>query len=422
MASVTSGQRPSSGYQVMLVALLSLNFGIVFFDRNALNFLMPFVQPDLQLSNTQVGLLASALSLTWAIAAFGMGKLSDALGNRKLLLIASTILFSLCSFLSGLASTFAFLLAARLLMGAAEGGIMPISHALVVSEVDPKRRGIAQGVAQNFGSNLLGSFVAPVALVAFAQMFGWREAFYLAGIPGIVTAILMWFLIEEPPAERRAPAHEAGDKISMLSALKDRNILICVLMSVILVSYLVICWAFMPLFLTQMRTFTPDQMGWLMGTLGISATIGSFAISGLSDVIGRRPVMITMPFIGIILPLGAMYFGGSIWIMAAIFFVGWGLNGIFPLFMATVPSESVEPRHAATVMGLSMGSGEILGGVLAPSLAGMAADASDLSAPLWIMVGLAIAGGLCALGLRETAPRKRAAATAAAPVLSEAAE
>jgi cyanate permease len=132
--------------------------------------------------------------------------------------------------------------------------------------------------------------------------------------------------------------------------------------------------------------------------------------------------MIAMPFIGIILPLGAMYFGGSIWMMAAIFFVGWGLNGIFPLFMATVPSESVEPRHAATVMGLSMGSGEILGGVLAPSLAGMAADRSDLSAPLWIMVGLAIVGGLCALGLRETAPRKRAAAMAASPALGEAAE
>jgi MFS transporter, ACS family, hexuronate transporter len=420
---VNDKKQLSSGYQVMLVALLSLNFGIVFFDRNALNFLMPFVQPDLKLTNTQVGLLASALSLTWAIAAFGMGRLSDALGNRKLLLIASTILFSLCSFLSGIASSFALLLGARLLMGAAEGGIMPISHALVVSEVSPERRGIAQGVAQNFGSNLLGSFVAPVALVAFAEMFGWREAFYLAGIPGIVTAILMWFLIEEPPPERmNAHADAGGDKMTMLSALKDRNILICVLMSVILVSYLVVCWAFMPLFLTRVRGVTPEQMGWLMGTLGISATIGSFAISGLSDVVGRRPVMIAAPFIAVILPLGAMYFGGSIWILAAIFFVGWGVNGIFPLFMATVPSESVEPRHAATVMGLSMGSGEILGGVLAPSLAGMAADSSDLSAPLWIMVGLAIAGGLCALGLRETAPRKRAQRMARSSALSEAAE
>ena len=47
------------------------------------------------------------------------------------------------------------------------------------------------GVTQNFGSNLLGSFVAPVALVTFAVAFGWRHAFFLAGVPGLVAALLM---------------------------------------------------------------------------------------------------------------------------------------------------------------------------------------------------------------------------------------
>jgi predicted MFS family arabinose efflux permease len=401
----------SPAYQIVLVALLSLNFGIVFFDRNALNFLMPFVQPDLGINNTQVGMLASALSLTWALAAFGIGRLSDSIGNRKLLLVASTACFSFCSVLSGLAGSFALLLGARLLMGAAEGGVMPISHAMVAAEVSRERRGLAQGIAQNFGSNLLGSFVAPVLLVAFASAFGWRHAFYLAAVPGIVCAILIWFMLDEPPAPPKAAA---ADRMSVGAALRERNILICVLLGVLLVSYLVICWAFMPLFLTQVRGYSPDQMGWLMGTLGISATIGSFAISGLSDRIGRRPVMVAMPFIGLLLPLGAMYFDGGIWGMAAIFFVGWGLNGIFPLFMATVPSESVDPRFAATVLGLCMGSGEVLGGVLAPSIAGYVADRTDLSAPLWMMTGLAVAAGLVALGLRETAPsqlRKRALAT-----------
>ena len=115
-------QRFGAGYQVLMVAILSLNFGIVFFDRNALNFLMPFVKPDLQLSNVQVGLFQSALSLTWALAALGMGKLSDRLGRRKLLLVGSTLAFSACSFLSGFAATFGMLLATRLLMGVAEGG------------------------------------------------------------------------------------------------------------------------------------------------------------------------------------------------------------------------------------------------------------------------------------------------------------
>jgi len=402
MASKASDR--SASYQVLLVGLLSLNFGIVFFDRNSLNFLMPFVKPELGLTNEQVGIFQSALSLTWALAAFGIGRLSDRTGNRKLLLVVATLIFSVCSFLTGIAQGFALLLGARLLMGAAEGGVMPISHAMVASEVSPERRGLAQGIAQNFGSNLLGSFVAPVLLVSFAAAYGWRNAFYLAGIPGLVSAGLIWFLIREP-APPPAVTGVAAAKESPWSVLRERNVLLCCAMSVIMVSYLVTCWVFMPLYLTEVRGYAPSKMQWLMGTLGISATIGSFAISGLSDRIGRRPVMIAMPFIGAILPLGAMFFGGSPWGLSAIFFVGWGLNGIFPLFMATVPSESVDPRRTATALGFCMGSGEVLGGVLSPWIAGRAADATSLAAPLWIMLGLTIAGGIVACGLRETAPR-----------------
>lgn len=401
-ALAPQGRTKSTRYQFILVALLSLNFGVVFFDRNALSFLMPFIQPELQLSNAQVGMLFSALSLTWAIAAFGIGKLSDTIGNRKLLLVLSTVAFSICSFLSGVAGSFAFLLGARLLMGAAEGGVAPISHAMVAAEVSPERRGLAQGITQNFGSNLLGSFVAPVLLVAFAAAYGWRSAFFLAGVPGIVCAILIWFTLREPESLPANPA--AREKVGFIDVLRERNVLICVLLSILLVSYLVICWAFMPLYLTDVLGITPANMGWLMGTLGISATIGSFVVAGVSDRIGRRPVMIAMPLIGVILPLGALFFDGSLWLLAVIFFFGWGLNGIFPLFMATVPSESVDPRYVATALGLCMGTGEILGGVLAPSLAGVAADSYGLTAPLWIMMVLAVVAGLCALGLRETAP------------------
>jgi predicted MFS family arabinose efflux permease len=397
--------RRSGGYQAWLVGLLSINFGIVFFDRQALNVLMPFVQPELGLTNTQIGLLASALSFTWALAAFGVGKLSDTIGNRKLLLVLSTLGFSLCSFVSGVATSFLFMLSARLLMGAAEGGIMPISHAMVATEVDPKHRGLAQGIAQNFGSNLLGSFIAPVLLVWFGMEYGWRNAFFLAGIPGVISAIIIWFTLKEPPAPPKPAAEHAGESYGIGDALRNRNVFLCVVLGVLMVAYFVICLTFLPIYLTSVRGYTATEMSWLIGTLGISATIGSFATSGLSDLIGRRPVMIAMPLIGVILPLGAMYWDGSVWGLAAIFFFGWGLNGIFPLFMATVPSESVDPRHAATALGLTMGSAEILGGVFAPGIAGAAADASSLAAPLWIMIGLTIVSGIFAMFLKETAPR-----------------
>lgn len=405
-ASQTTAPRQTTGggYQWFLVAVVSFNMGIVFFDRNALNVLMPSVQQDLSLSNSQVGLLAGALSFTWALAAFGTGKLSDSLGNRKLLLVISTIGFSLCSFLSGIATSFVFLLSARLLMGATEGGIMPISHTMVASEVSPARLGLAQGLAQNFGTNLLGSFVAPVVLVALAASLGWRSAFFLAGIPGLITAAIIWFGLREPAKPVHAHSAGNGRKFGIIDALRVHNVLVCVILGVLMVSAFVICLTFMPIFLTTVRGYTPSQMSWLIGTLGISATIGSFTVSALSDMIGRRPVMIAAPLIGVILPLGAMYYSGPIWMMAAIFFIGWCYNGIFPLMMATVPSESVDPRHTATAMGLTMGAAEALGGVFAPSLAGVAADATNLTAPLWIMVILSVLGGITAMFIKETAP------------------
>ncbi len=416
MANIESAGRPLSAvdprggfYQVRLVALLSLNFGIVFFDRNSLNFIMPFVKPDLGLTNTQVGLTSSALSFAWALSALVVGAAADRSGRRKVYLIAATIAFSLCSFLSGIATSFLVLLGSRLLMGLADGGIAPISQSITALAVSPARRGLAMGVMQNFGSNLLGSFAAPVLLVAFATAYGWHRAFYIAGIPGLISAFLIWRFIREPARLPAAAVTLAPQRRQSLGGrlgeiFAHRNIPLCCCIASLLVGYLVICWTFAPLFLTQVRGFTPTQMGWLMGTLGISATFGSFVVSGLSDRVGRKPVVICTCFLGLILPLGALFYHGSIWILAATFFFGWAVNGAFPLFMATIPSESVAADHMTTAMALIMGAGEVIGGVLAPWLAGLAADAAGLAAAIWILMGLCIVAGILGLGLQETAP------------------
>jgi ACS family hexuronate transporter-like MFS transporter len=403
----------STGYQILLSALLSLNFGIVLFDRNAINFLMPFIQPELGLSNTQVGMVTGALSLTWAVAALGVGVLVDRFGSRKPLLILTTVAFSICSFLSGIAASFMMLLGARLLMGFAEGGIMPISQSLITTEVAHKHRGAAMGFAQGFGSSLMGSFVAPVVLVAFATAYGWRESFFLAGAPGLMVALLM-FLFIRTPRETPRPREDKAQASSMRAVLAERNVLLCVLIGVLLVSYLVVTWAFMPLYLTQVRNYDPETMGWLMGALGISATIASFGIPALSDYVGRRMLTIVLALVGLILPLAALYFTGSTWGLATLFFIGWTITGTFPLFMATIPSESVAPTQVASALGLCMGVSEILGGVLSPLLAGYAADRVGLQAPLWILFGLALVAGILAIGLRETAPVVLARSTTAA--------
>jgi len=72
--------------------------------------------------------------------------------------------------------------------------------------------------------------------------------------------------------------------------------------------------------------------------------------------------------------------------------------------MATIPSEVVPPGLTATAMSLTMGTSEIVGGVVAPLIAGKLADVHGLQITLWIVAGCAVAVGLAALLLRETAP------------------
>ena len=395
-------------YEQRLIWVLGITFGFLFFDRNAASFLMPFIARDLHFSNQQVGLIASALSFTWAVSAFLGGALSDRTGSRKPILLASAVAFSLCSVLSGLAGSFLALFAARLLMGLVEGPFMPVCQSLLAAESDPGRRGHNMGVMQNFGSNLLGSFVAPLVLVAIADHSSWRMAFFLAAIPGLIMAVLIARYVHEPP-KKPAPAGEdagAGSALSYMAMLKSRNMILCMLMCIFMVSWMVLGWAFLPLFYVKVRQLTPGAMSVLMSLLGLSAAFFSFVVPGLSDRLGRRPVVAASCLVGVLVPLAALYWHGSLYALGALVFIGWAASGTLPLLMGTIPSETIPARYVATSMGLTVGIGEVLGGVSAPALAGTAADHYGLTAPLFIQAVCALAGALTALALQETAPRR----------------
>ncbi len=394
-------------YETRLIWLLTITFGFVFFDRNAASFLMPFIANDLHFSNSEVGLVASALSFTWAVAAFLGGAYSDRTGNRKSFLLITVVAFSLCSFASGLARSFAALFSTRLLMGLAEGPILPIAQSLVALESTAAKRGNNMGVMQNFGSNLLGSFVAPLVLVAIASTLNWRWAFYLAGLPGLIMALLLAKFVRQPtatgiPAGTAAPLVEAS--MGYREMLRHRNMWLCMLMAIFMVAWMVLGWAFLPLFYTKVRHITNGGMSILMSVLGLSAAFFSFVVPALSDRLGRRPVIVFFNFVGLLVPLAALYFQGSLLMLGMLIFIGWSASGTFPLFMGTVPSETIPARYVATSLGMVVGLGEILGGVSAPAIAGRAADHYGLQAPVVIMAVCAIVGTVLALFLSETAP------------------
>jgi MFS transporter, ACS family, hexuronate transporter len=401
-----------SRYQWLLVALLSANFGVVFFDRNVFSYLTSFIQPDLGLSNFQIGNIASAFSFSWAIAGLCMASLVDRFGRRKPMLVAATIAFSMASVLSGFASGFAWLLGARLLMGIAEGGIMPITQTLIAAEVPHERRGLAQGITQNFGANLLANTLGPLIIVWMAIRFGWRNAFFLAALPGVVMALLIAALVREPAVP--APA-APSTRNGFAAVLTDRSMLLCIAISTLLVAYLVVFFTFTPLYLIRVRGFDQQHMSWLMSSFGVASMAVAFLVPGSSDRFGRKPVIIVASLLGLVLPLGLLFSSGRhLAPLFACIAVGSALSGVFPLAMATIPSEIVGPARTATALSLTMGISEILGGVVAPSAAGKVADLAGLNATLWILVGLVAAIIVLAAMLRETAPavlmpRKRGA-------------
>jgi len=262
-------------------------------------------------------------------------------------------------------------------------------------------------VMQNFGSNLLGSFAAPLVLVAVASTFNWRWAFYLAGVPGLIMALAIAKYVRQPaaavtPARAAAPLAETG--MGYGEMLHHRNMWLCMLMAIFMVAWMVLGWAFLPLFYTKVRQIGNGQMSVLMSVLGLSAAFFSFVVPALSDRFGRRPVIVIFNFIGLLVPLAALHFQGSLFMLGTLIFIGWSASGTFPLFMGTVPSETIPARYVATSLGMVVGLGEVLGGVGAPAIAGRAADQYGLQAPVMIMAVCAVVGTVLALFLRETAP------------------
>ncbi len=392
-------------YETRLIAILTFTFGFVFFDRNAANFLMPFIAKDLTFTNQQIGLIQSALSFTWAVSAFLGGWYSDNAGNRKPMLVFTVIAFSLCSFVSGIAGSFMALFLARLLMGMAEGPIMPICHSLVALQSTESNRGHNMGVVQNFGSNLLGSFAAPLVLVALASALSWRYAFFIAGLPGLLMAVLVIKYVHDKPQSAAHIASMAHDKMSLLEIVRHRNLLLCMLMAVVMVSWMVLGWVFLPVYYVNVSHFSPFVMSCLLAVLGLSAAFFSFVVPALSDRFGRRPIVIGFNLIGVIVPLSVLYFGSNGLAVGLLTFIGWSASGTFPLFMGTIPSETVSPRYVATCVGLTVGVGEVLGGVFGPFIAGTAADHfGGVSVALLIQLGCAVVGSFIGLFLIETAP------------------
>jgi len=395
----------SRNYELRVLVLLGLAFGFAYFDRMALTFLAPFVQADLKLSNEQLGWANSGLSLTWALGAFLIGRWSDVIGRRKPFLVGALLLFSACSILSGFAWSFETLLTTRVVMGMAEGPFLPICLAIMAAASGPNRQALNAGIVQNVFGPIVGTSLASYALVRIAAFYDWHAAFFVAGIPGLILALLIWRFVKEP--EPAAGAAHASRPTGLLPVglLRHRNILVCSLVSACAVGSIVVGSIFMPLYLDGPRGY--DDLTWsnVMTVVGFCPAVGAIVIALLSERIGRKPPLIVFAFLMALAPAALLWFEGPVVLLAALMFVSWMGLGTFPLFMGVIPSETVGRAQAATAMGLVVMMGELSGGVFAPPLAGRFADSYGLDVALYIQGALAMGAGLAALFVVETNPR-----------------
>ncbi|UCJ18503.1 MFS transporter [Pseudomonas sp. MM211] len=408
-----------ASYENTLLCVLFLTFGFVFFDRLALSFLFPYMADELQLSNSHLGMLSSVLALAWAVSGALVGAWSDRRGVRKPLLIVAVILFSLCSALSGLVSGFLSLLLFRAIMGLAEGPILPLSQSLMVEASSPHRRGLNMGLLQGSAAGLLGAVIGPPVLIALAEAYGWRHAFIVSLLPGLLIAWLIWRYVRK---DEPRPAPVAGAKATghRLALLKSRNILLCTLISCVFLTWFVILISFTPTFLVSVRGYSPPSMGAIMSCLGAAWVIWGFVVPSISDRIGRRPTLVIFSLVAACCPIALLYAPSPL-VLGVLMVITYTGLGCFTLFMATIPAETVPREVMATALGMIMGVGELVGGFVAPTVAGFAADQFGLSIVMWISCGGALLSAGLSLLLKETAPtvlQRRAQALSAAQVNS----
>ncbi|TQM11725.1 MFS transporter [Pseudonocardia kunmingensis] len=413
--SAPAGYRPPARggrYENVLLAVLFSTFGFVFFDRLALNFLTPFFKDELGLTNAHIGLLGGIPALTWAVAGICVGFLSDRLDRRKPLLVAAIVTFTLFSALSGFVGGLASLLLFRALMGAAEGAVLPLAQPMMLHSSTPRRRGLNMGLLQGSSAGLLGGILGPIVTVWLAESFGWRAAFYATVVPGLIMAALVLTLVRDLRLRHPATVAMDADVPDVPSAggpraaLRSRNVVVCLVIAIFYLTWFTTTQTFTPLYLAEVKGFDPGQLGFVLSGIGVAWVLWGAVVPGISDRIGRKPAMVGFSALAALSPLAIIGIDAPGLLFAALVLTYTGL-GCFTLFMATIPAETVPRAVMATALGLIMGVGEVVGGFVAPALAGRLSDAFGLDASMLISSGAAVVVVLLSLALVETAPARR---------------
>jgi MFS family permease len=189
----------SKSYRTFVLILLTIVYGFNFIDRQIMGILAPFIQEDLGLTNTQLGLLIGlAFAVFYTFVAIPIAWLADRFNRVNILSIALAT-WSGFTALTGLANNFLQIGLARMGVGVGEAGGSPPSHSIISDMYPKEERASALGVySMGIPFGIMAAYFATAALMGSSGDVDWRGTFIFLGLTGIGLAVIVKLVLKEP--------------------------------------------------------------------------------------------------------------------------------------------------------------------------------------------------------------------------------
>ena len=379
--SRTAAPAVSPGYRTYALLLLTAVYTSNFLDRQIMSILLVPIQKEFGASDSVMGLLTGfTFAIFYATLGIPIAMMADR-GNRKLIITVCLAIWSVMTVACGMAATLWQLFIARIGVAVGEAGGTPPSHSILSDLYKPEERATALGI---FSLGVpLGAMLAFFGGAYIAEHYGWRMAFIVVGLPGLLLALLVWFTIDEP--QRTVPVSKADQPSfgDVSRFIWQQQSLVHAVAGGTLVT--LVGWAglaFFPAFLVRVHGMALTEVGLYFALVaGIAGGLGTFAGGYLADLLAKRDIR-WMPWVvgiafGVSLPFtlaGILATDRTTALILLIvpFFVG---SLYLPPTFA-LAQNLVTPRMRATTSGLvlfvfsliGMGGGPTLAGVISTSL------------------------------------------------------
>lgn len=289
IAAAPGAAAPSSARRYYALILLTIIYALNFLDRTIFNVLIEPIKKEFALSDTTMGLIAGfGFVLFYSLLGIPIARLADRF-NRRNIVAAAFAFWSAMTAFCGMAQSVTTLALARIGVGIGESAGTPASQSIIADLFSKDERPRALGIYAV--GTYLGVFLGYFIGGWVNQRYGWRSAFLVAGLPGLVLALTLWLTVSEPPRAQTATEKQARDALGpTLAFLASQKSFILVLIGFCLTTYTNYATAaWIPPFLARVHHLSSAQIGTYAGTFkGLSGALGTLVGGLVVSRIARR--------------------------------------------------------------------------------------------------------------------------------------